>query len=194
MRLRDVRLADVRDGLSWAADHLLGFRYQDKRLKLDGMLPPVKRLTIAGLVTVVVLMVCLAHAAFLHIGAVYVLDGQRAYFALPAVAICAMAVNCVILIYGASQCAAIMRLVAAAGFIAILSFMATLVGSLGRSGSLLVDAIDHFRRVLSDGSCKSQRFRYLRLAETPAEVAEPSLGLVATIAAGGFSPASWPHM
>lgn len=187
MRLRDVRPADMRDGLSWAADHLLGFRYQDKRLKLDGMLPPVKRLTITGLVTVVVLMVCLAHAAFLHIGAVYVLDGQRAYFALPAVAICAMAVNCIILIYGASQCAAIMRLAAAAGFIAILSFMATLVGSLGRSGSPLVDAIAITSDVcyLAVPVSLSVSAICAWLKRRP-KWAEPSLGLVATIAAGGF--------
>ena len=66
MRLRDMRPADALKGLSWAADHLLGFQYQNKRLKLDGMTPAVKRLTIAGLVTIVLLMVCLVHAAALH--------------------------------------------------------------------------------------------------------------------------------
>ena len=52
-----------------------------------------------------------------------------------------MAVNCVILIYGASQCAAILRLAAAAGFIAILSYMATVVGNMDNSGSTLADVI-----------------------------------------------------
>jgi len=187
MRLRDVRPPDALKALSWAADHLLGFQYQNKRLKLDGMTPAVKRLTIAGLITIVLLMVCLVHVASLHIGTVYVLDGRRVYFALPAVAICVMAVNSVILIYGASQCAAILRLAGAAGFIAILSFMATAVGNMANSGSTLVDAI-----AISSDVCYlavpvslsvSAACALLRLRP---KWIEASLGLVAAVAVGGF--------
>jgi hypothetical protein len=46
--------------LTLVGDHLLGFRYREKRLRLDGLPPASRRLTVTGLVVVGVLMVFLA--------------------------------------------------------------------------------------------------------------------------------------
>jgi hypothetical protein len=184
----------VRRWTIWAADHLLGFRYREKRLRLDGLPPASRRMTIAGLAAIVVLMLLVAYPRLLDFGEpLYPGGGVEVLSAAPAVGIIGLGVTATVLVYATGLCGWPLRLATGVGWVGVLAISGTYAGSL--RGGLVLDIAGIAARVgylavplgLLGSAIAPLVARFMRLVHFThgarwLELAEP---VVAVVAAAG---------